>query len=65
MLVLWKNIGFGSLLYEIVPGFVANFLTIHLLNLVFVQEDEEVLEEFEAVALEVNGKTRAELAKEI
>ncbi len=65
VLVLWKNIGFGSLLYEIVPGFVANFLTIHLLNLVFVQEDEEVLEEFEAVALEVNGKTRAELAKEI
>ncbi len=65
VLVLWKSIGFGSLLYEIVPGFAANFLTIHLLNLVFVQEDEEVLEDFEAVALEVNGRTRAELAKEI
>ncbi len=64
VLIIWKNAGLGSTLYEIVPGFIANFLTICILNLVFVQDDEEVLEDFEAVALEVSGKAKTGLVKE-
>jgi sodium/proline symporter len=42
VLVLWKNIGLGSVMYEIVPGFIANFTAIFLLNLKF-KADESVI----------------------
>ena len=37
-------------MYEIVPGFLANALTIFIFNLAAPQRDEEILEEFHAVA---------------
>ena len=53
VLVLWKQIGFGEKMYEIVPGFAANCLTILLLNLLVGQKDESILKEFDAVVNEI------------
>ena len=49
VLVLWKNVGLSSTMYEIVPGFIANCLTIFLVNLFIGQKDESVLKEFDDV----------------
>ena len=54
VLVLWKQIGLSSKMYEIVPGFTANCLTILLLNLLIGQKDESVLQEFDEVINEIN-----------
>jgi hypothetical protein len=43
-------------MYEIVPGMIANFLAIILLNRVFLQKDEEILKEFDEVTAEAKGK---------
>lgn len=55
VLVLWKQMGFGSTMYEIVPGFVANCLTILLINLAIGQKDERVLQEFDDVMNEIRS----------
>ena len=47
VLVLWKQIGLSEIMYEIVPGFAANCLTIFLVNLIIGQKDERVLQEFD------------------
>ena len=44
VLVLWKNIGLGSVMYEIVPGFIANFTAIFLLNLKFNADESETID---------------------
>ena len=44
VLVLWKNVGLGSAMYEIVPGFLANFAAIFLLNLKFKADESEALD---------------------
>ncbi len=49
VLVLWKQVGLSSTMYEIVPGFFANCLTIFLVNLFIGQKDESVLKEFDDV----------------
>jgi len=49
VLVLWKQIGLSDKMYEIVPGFAANCLTIILVNLLIGQKDESVLKEFDEV----------------
>jgi len=49
VLVLWKQIGLGGTMYEIVPGFAANCLTILLVNLLIGQKNEGVLQEFDQV----------------
>jgi sodium/proline symporter len=49
VLVIWKNLGLGSVMYEIVPGFLANFLTVFLLNFKFGQQNERILSEFDEV----------------
>jgi len=36
-------------MYEIVPGFIANCLTIFLINLFIVQKDQTILKEFDDV----------------
>ena len=43
VLVLWKYSGWGSAMYEIVPGFLANTLTILLVDFFFPQTDPDVL----------------------
>jgi sodium/proline symporter len=49
VLVFWKDAGLGAQMYEIVPGFVANTLTIFCVNMFAPQKDEEILKEFDAV----------------
>jgi len=49
VLVLWKQIGLGDSMYEIVPGFIANCLTILSINAIIGQKDKAILEEFNKV----------------
>jgi len=53
VLILWKLIGLSDGIYEIVPGFAANCLTILMVNFVIGQKDESVLEEFDEVVTEI------------
>ncbi|UCG69153.1 MAG: sodium:proline symporter, partial [Thermoplasmata archaeon] len=55
VLVLWKQIGLGDKMYEIVPGFAANCLTILLVNFVIGQKDESVLKEFDVIVNELKS----------
>ena len=49
VLVLWKQLGYGKTMYEIVPGFVVNLVTILLLDRVFRQRDPAIDRQFEEV----------------
>ena len=60
VLVLWKQIGLGGTMYEIVPGFAANCLTILLINLLIGQKDERVLQEFDEVVNEIGPASLAD-----
>jgi len=53
VLVLWKQIGLGDKMYEIVPGFAANCLTIFMINFFIGQKDQGVLKEFDDVVNEI------------
>jgi len=53
VLVLWKQIGLSEKMYEIVPGFAANCITIFLVNLLIGQKDENILKEFDDVVNEI------------
>jgi sodium/proline symporter len=46
VLVVWKQVGLGEKMYEIVPGFVANCLTIFIFNIFTGQKDEKILKEW-------------------
>ena len=47
VLVLWKQVGLSSTMYEIVPGFISNCLTIVSINTLMGQKNQSVLNEFE------------------
>jgi sodium/proline symporter len=47
--VLWKEVGLGAQMYEIVPGFIANYLVIIILNSIIPQQDTAVVREYESV----------------
>ena len=55
VLVVWKQVGLGNRLYELVPGFVANFLVILTLNTLIQQNNERVLGQYDEVLAEVQG----------
>ncbi len=55
VLVLWKQVGLSSTMYEIVPGFAANCLTIFFINLFIGQKDKSVLKEFDEVTNEIRN----------
>ena len=59
VLVLWKQIGLGETMYEIVPGFIANCLMISLFNFFLSQKDNEILNEFDEVLTKISNKTVA------
>lgn len=46
-MILWKLSAFSSLMYEIVPGIVANFITILALNIKFKEHNEYTIRQFE------------------
>jgi len=49
VLVLWKQAGLSDRMYEIVPGFAANCLTIFLINLIIGPKNDTVIKEFDDV----------------
>ena len=49
VLVVWKQVELDKYMYEIVPGFVFNCVTIFLVNTVAGQKDERVLRQYEEV----------------
>jgi sodium/proline symporter len=49
VLVLWKQVGLGDSMYEIVPGFISNCLTIISVNAIIGQKDQAILDEFDNV----------------
>jgi Na+/proline symporter len=61
VLVAWKQAGLRERMYEIVPGFVANSMTILLVNCVFHQKNALVSLQFDEVA----GAFRAARANEV
>ncbi|MCF7956155.1 MAG: sodium/proline symporter PutP [Phycisphaerae bacterium] len=49
VLVLWQRLGYGGVLYEIVPGFAANCLVIWTVNTFAPQLDPQVIKTFKEV----------------
>jgi sodium/proline symporter len=56
VLVVWKQVGLGEYMYEIVPGFIANCLTIFVVNIAIGQKDEKILRQYRDVVRVVHGK---------
>ncbi|MGM0509061.1 MAG: sodium/proline symporter PutP [Fusobacteriota bacterium] len=54
VLVIWKQIGLGAYMYEIVPGFIANVLTILIMNIFWGEKHEDIDKEFDEVCNIVN-----------
>ncbi len=55
VLVLWKQAGLSDTMYEIVPGFIANCLTIFLINLFLAQKDQTIMHEFDDVLTKIKN----------
>jgi len=55
VLVLWKQVELSNTMYEIVPGFISNCLTIFLVNTFVGQKDESILKEFDDVVNEIRS----------
>jgi sodium/proline symporter len=49
VLVVWERLGLSVTMYEIVPGFIANFIAIFIANALVKQEDEAILAGFDEV----------------
>ena len=49
VLVVWKQTEFSKYMYEIVPGFAANCLTILITNHIVTQKDRTIVDQFEQV----------------
>ncbi|MHC4792398.1 MAG: sodium/proline symporter, partial [Planctomycetota bacterium] len=56
VLVVWKQVGLGKIMYEIVPGFIANCLTIFVVNMIAAQKDNKVLRQYEEVIKVITTK---------
>jgi len=57
VLIVWKETKLSDHMYEIVPGFVANCMTIFIVNVFVQQKDPAVLEQFDAVVGQVRGRS--------
>lgn len=53
VLVVWKQVGLSEHMYEIVPGFTANFGAILIGNRIIRQENPRVLQQFDEVVEEM------------
>ena len=49
VLILWERLGYGGVIYEIVPGFTANCLVIWIVNTFASQKDPQVIKTFQEV----------------
>lgn len=55
VLVAWKQLKLDAVMYEIVPGFIANACVIMLINYIIPQKDGEILKEYDMVLARVHG----------
>jgi sodium/proline symporter len=53
VVVVWKQVGLGEYMYELVPGFLCNCLMILLVTIAAGQKDQQVLKQYEEVADEL------------
>jgi len=53
VLITWRQLGLSTMMYELVPGFVANSVTILMVNRVVQQNDATVLRQFDEVTAEI------------
>jgi sodium/proline symporter len=53
VMLVWYFLGWGSFMYEILPGFAAGLLAINIANIFWPQKDSEVLAEFDQVKAEM------------
>jgi sodium/proline symporter len=58
VLVIWKQLGLGQYMYEIVPGFLTNCLTIAALNFIIEQRDETIINKFNEVKEAANWRRK-------
>ena len=49
VMLVWYFLGWNKYMYEILPGFIANFAVIMIINAFLPQKDEEILQKFEDV----------------
>jgi sodium/proline symporter len=49
VLIVWERVGLNAYMYEIVPGFIANFATMLIVNAFSKQEDAEILSTYDSV----------------
>lgn len=49
VLIVWERLGLGAVMYEIVPGFIANFIAMVIANALVRQKDEAILTGFDEV----------------
>ena len=49
VLVVWKQTGLSDIMYEIVPGFLCNCVTIVVVNMIAGQKNEKVVKEYDEV----------------
>lgn len=45
--IIWKNVGLGATMYEIVPGFIINFIVAVLVSLITYKRNEQIEKEFD------------------
>jgi Na+/proline symporter len=55
VLVVWERLGLGAVMYEIVPGFVANFAAILIVNQIIKIDGQDFAELFDAYREEVQA----------
>jgi sodium/proline symporter len=46
--IIWKNVGLGSVMYEIVPGFILNMIVMLIVNRL-TKPDIQIENEFDSV----------------
>ncbi|HUW20351.1 MAG TPA: sodium/proline symporter PutP [Sedimentisphaerales bacterium] len=55
VLAAWKLVRLDQYMYEIVPGFICNCLTICLVSMIIRQKNQRVLRQYEQVAAEIEA----------
>ena len=53
VLIVWKYLGFGTYMYEIVPGFFSNVCAVIIVNSIISQDNQQIEEEYSAVMAEI------------
>ena len=49
VMLVWYFLGLNKYMYEILPGFIANFVVILIVNAIVKQDDQEIIKGFEEV----------------